>query len=143
MVEIDTTSGDIDGAMEEIRSNASYFQIITRDYKDNSDAVPWFPVNIKDLDKFANQILSYGSELDSEHPGFTDPVYRARRKQFADIAFHYKYGTEIPRVEYTEEEVATWGVIYNQLTELYPTHACREFNHIFPLLIENCGYRAD
>ena len=32
-VKIDTTSGDIDGAMEEIRSNASYFQIITRDYK--------------------------------------------------------------------------------------------------------------
>ena len=46
-------------------------------------------------------------------------------------------------MEYTEEEVATWGVIYNQLTKLYPTHACREFNHIFPLLIENCGYRED
>ena len=40
--------------------------------------------------RFANQILSYGSELDSDHPGFTDPVYRARRKEFADIAFFYK-----------------------------------------------------
>ena len=55
---------------------------------DNS--VPWFPGRIADLDKFANQILSYGSELDADHPGFTAPVYRARRKQFADIAFHYK-----------------------------------------------------
>jgi len=143
MVEIDTTSGDIDGAMEEIRSNASYFQIITRDYKDNSDAVPWFPVNIKDLDKFANQILSYGSELDSDHPGFTDPVYRARRKQFADIAFTYKHGTPIPTIEYTQEERDTWRTVYTQLTKLYKTHACYEHNHVFPLLEENCGYGPD
>ena len=54
------------------------------------DSIPWFPQSKKDLDKFANQILSYGHELDSDHPGFTDPVYRARRKQFADIAFHYR-----------------------------------------------------
>jgi phenylalanine-4-hydroxylase len=26
--------------------------------------------------RFANQILTYGAELDSDHPGFTDPVYR-------------------------------------------------------------------
>lgn len=30
--------------------------------------VPWFPNQIQDLDRFANQILSYGSELDSDHP---------------------------------------------------------------------------
>ena len=46
--------------------------------------------HIAELDRFANQILSYGSELDSDHPGFTDDVYRARRKEFADIAFTYR-----------------------------------------------------
>ena len=30
--------------------------------------VPWFPKKIADLDRFANQILSYGSELDADHP---------------------------------------------------------------------------
>ena len=55
-----------------------------------ADSIPWFPKTIKDLDKFANQILSYGSELDADHPGFTDPIYRQRRKQFADIAFNYR-----------------------------------------------------
>uniref|UniRef100_A0A674CAG9 phenylalanine 4-monooxygenase n=1 Tax=Salmo trutta TaxID=8032 RepID=A0A674CAG9_SALTR len=54
------------------------------------DTVPWFPNDIQDLDRFANQILSYGSELDSDHPGFTDPVYRTRRKEFADIAYNYR-----------------------------------------------------
>lgn len=31
-------------------------------------SVPWFPRRIKELDRFANQILSYGSELDADHP---------------------------------------------------------------------------
>ncbi|VVC93776.1 unnamed protein product [Leptidea sinapis] len=106
-------------------------------------AVPWFPRRIRDLDRFANQILSYGAELDSDHPGFTDAEYRARRKYFADIAYHYKHGQPLPHVVYTKDEIATWGAVFRKLTELYPTHACKEHNHVFPLLIENCGYRED
>lgn len=56
----------------------------------NLESVPWFPKRIRDIDQFANRILSYGAELDSDHPGFTDPVYRIRRKEFADIAFNYR-----------------------------------------------------
>ncbi|KAM5171408.1 phenylalanine-4-hydroxylase [Mantella aurantiaca] len=111
---------------------------LSRDKK--KDAVPWFPRTIQDLDKFANQILSYGAELDSDHPGFTDPVYRARRKEFADIAFNYKHGQTIPRVTYTEQEKKTWGTVFKELKSLYPTHACYEHNHVFPLLEEYCGY---
>jgi len=143
MVEVDSTVGDIEGALENIKQESSYFQIITRNYKDNSEAVPWFPRKIQELDKFANQILSYGSELESDHPGFTDPVYRARRKEFADIAFHYKHGTPIPTVNYSEQEKGVWKVVFKNLTRLYKTHACYEHNHVFPLLEENCGYSED
>ncbi|XP_055688539.1 protein henna [Lutzomyia longipalpis] len=142
-VECDSRSGSLGTAIEQLREHCSYLSIISRDYKDNMAAVPWFPRRIRDLDRFANQILSYGSELDSDHPGFTDPVYRARRKYFADLAYNYRHGQPLPRVDYTKEEVETWRVIFNNLTELYPTHACKQFNHIFPLLIDNCGYRED
>merc|ERR1712121_106490 len=143
MVEVDALSGDVEGALENIKRESSYFQIITSDYKDNAEAVPWFPRKIQELDKFANQILSYGAELDSDHPGFTDAVYRARRKEFADIAFFYKHGTPIPKVNYTEQEKGVWKVVYNNLKRLYKTHACYEHNHVFPLLEENCGYSED
>ncbi|KRX86858.1 putative phenylalanine-4-hydroxylase 1 [Trichinella pseudospiralis] len=105
-----------------------------------NDVVPWFPKKIKDLDLFADRVLTYGSELDADHPGFKDEVYRKRRQLFADIAHNYRHGQPIPRIEYTKEETETWGVIYKELKKLYPTHACREFNHIFPLLEQNCGY---
>ncbi|CAI5786182.1 phenylalanine-4-hydroxylase [Podarcis lilfordi] len=107
------------------------------------DAVPWFPRTIKELDRFANQILSYGAELDADHPGFKDPVYRARRKEFADIAYNYRHGQPIPRVTYTEEEKRTWGTVFRELKTLYPTHACYEHNHVFPLLEKYCGYEED
>ncbi|XP_055380744.1 protein henna isoform X2 [Condylostylus longicornis] len=142
-VEIDTRSGSIGKAIEEIRSKCNYFNMISRDYKDNKAAVPWFPQRIRDLDRFANQILSYGAELDSDHPGFTDPEYRSRRKYFADIAYNYKHGEPLPHVEYTKAEIETWGTIFRNLTKLYETHACREYNHVFPLLVDNCGYRED
>ena len=44
---------------------------------------------------------------------------------------------------YTPAEVKTWGTIFKELTKLYPTHACQEFNHIFPLLCDNCGFQED
>jgi len=142
MVEVDDdgSKGDAQAALDNLRDMSNHFQVIGRDYKDHADTIPWFPTCIKDLDQFANQILSYGHELDSDHPGFKDPVYRERRKFFADIAFNYKHGEEIPRVEYTPEEIKTWSTIYSKLKALFPTHACAEFNHILPLLEQNCGY---
>ncbi|KAB0795988.1 hypothetical protein PPYR_10049 [Photinus pyralis] len=135
--------GDMGAAITEVRGLSEHFTIISRNYKDNINTVPWFPRRIRDLDKFANQILSYGAELDSDHPGFTDAVYRERRKYFADIAYHYKHGQPLPHVDYTKEETETWGKVFKQLHTLYRTHACKEHNHVFPLLMQNCGYRED
>ncbi|XP_062339037.1 phenylalanine-4-hydroxylase [Osmerus eperlanus] len=142
-ISVDTTcSVALDEVINGLRTQISgHVHELSRNKK--KDTVPWFPNQIQDLDRFANQILSYGSELDSDHPGFTDSVYRARRKEFADIAFNYRHGQVIPMVEYTPEERATWGTVFKELKTLYPTHACREHNRVFPLLEKYCGYRQD
>ncbi|XP_035218188.1 tryptophan 5-hydroxylase 1-like [Stegodyphus dumicola] len=105
--------------------------------------MPWFPRKMSDLDKSANRVLMYGAELDADHPGFKDNTYRQRRKHFTDIALSYKHGQPIPYVQYTPEEIKTWGTVFTHLKKLYPTHACKEFLENFNLLIKFCGYRHD
>lgn len=104
------------------------------------DGLPWFPKVIADIDVTANRVLMYGVELDADHPGFKDQVYRERRKYFVDLATGYRHGQAIPRAEYTEVETKTWGVIFKRLKKLYQEHAVREFNENFSLLEIHCGY---
>ncbi|CAO1320693.1 unnamed protein product [Diamesa hyperborea] len=102
----------------------------------------WFPRKISDLDK-AQNVLMYGSALEADHPGFKDPVYRKRREQFAAIANNYKHGNTIPKIQYTPEEIKTWGIVFRELHKLYVKHAVPEYLENWPQLVKYCGYRED
>ncbi|KAM8889043.1 tryptophan 5-hydroxylase 1-like isoform 2-T2 [Synchiropus picturatus] len=107
------------------------------------DEVPWFPQKISDLDLCAQQVLMYGSDLDADHPGFKDNVYRKRRQYFFDLAMTFKHGDTIPHIDFSAEEVRTWGVVYRELNKLYPTYACKEYLKNLPLLRKHCSYSED
>ena len=107
-----------------------------------SKKVPWFPRRAKELDLVAGQILDAGTDLESDHPGFSDPVYRARRAELSLNATNYRHGLPIPRIDYSKDEIATWGAVYNRLLPLVKQHGCAEHVRLLPLLQENCGYSA-
>jgi phenylalanine-4-hydroxylase len=131
-------------ALKEIVSKCKQVKVVSAGENDSgSGEVPWFPRKIADLDTFASKVLSYGAELESDHPGFTDAVYRKRRADITEAALSHKHGMALPVVNYTKQEVETWGTVFKKMKDLYHTHACYEHQYIFPLLQQNCGYRED
>ncbi len=66
-------------------------------------------------------------ELDGDHPGVTDPVYRARRDELAGLAARWSPGQPIPEPGYSDEEHVVWATVSRALDELHERHACSAF----------------
>ena len=66
-------------------------------------------------------------ELAGDHPGVTDPGYRARRDHLAGLAAAWRAGEPIPTPDYTEEEHGVWAAVSSSLEELHDRYACPAF----------------
>ncbi|XP_073506775.1 tyrosine 3-monooxygenase-like [Phyllobates terribilis] len=99
-----------------------------------------FPRKVQDLDVCQHLCMKFEPNFNKDHPGFGDQEYKRRRGYFAELAFKYKDGSVISRVEYTAEEIATWRQVYKSLSSLYPNYACKQYLDSFHQLEKNCGY---
>ena len=66
-------------------------------------------------------------ELDHTHPGFADPVYRARRNAIASLSVDHVVGSPIPRVDYSEIEHDVWRTVSRELAADHQRYATRSF----------------
>ena len=64
-------------------------------------------------------------ELPPDHPGVSDPAYRARRAQIALIGEGYSRGDSIPEVGYTDDEDRLWQLVAKELERKHERFACR------------------
>lgn len=66
-------------------------------------------------------------ELGDDHPGVSDPAYRARRSELASLSIDWQPGDPVPRAEYTDVEHEVWHLVSRDLGPLHQRHACRAF----------------
>ncbi|MGW4422274.1 phenylalanine 4-monooxygenase [Streptosporangium sp. NPDC004631] len=65
--------------------------------------------------------------LAASHPGFADPVYRARRNAIAALAVGHVLGTPIPTAEYTDQEHEVWTLVSRKLALKHRVYATVEY----------------
>jgi phenylalanine-4-hydroxylase len=65
--------------------------------------------------------------LGEDHPGFNDPVYRARRNEIARVAMEWRPGEPAPSVDYTDAEQDVWRRVCAELAPKHATYACRAY----------------
>jgi len=66
-------------------------------------------------------------QLGPDHPGFADPVYRARRDALATLAADWSPGQPLPTAPYTDDEHTVWRAVSEDLAVKHEEYACREF----------------
>lgn len=74
-----------------------------------------------------NRTLDAGIDLESDHPGFNDLVYRARRSNLTNAAKNHRWDEPIACIDYTREEIETWSQVWDRMETLWNDHACKEY----------------
>lgn len=84
-------------------------------------------------------------ELNPDHPGFADPIYRARRDAIAKLALDWDGGA-IPVAPYTEEENRVWREVWAELGPLHERRVAGELLELqreFPIARDRIPQLAD
>jgi phenylalanine-4-hydroxylase len=89
--------------------------------------VHWFPRHISDLDLIAHRTLDAGTDLESDHPGFNDAIYRERRATLTTNALNHRWDQPIPKIDYTLDETAVWTAVWDRMDGLWKKYACKEY----------------
>lgn len=66
-------------------------------------------------------------ELAEDHPGVSDPAYRARRDELASLAAGWKPGDPVPVPGYSDEEHEVWRIVSSELEILHEKYASEAF----------------
>lgn len=129
-------------ALSTLRASVLQLKEVSPVASSNSKA-PWFPRHITDLDKICNQLVDIQGDMKTTPPGWDDPAYMARRREIEAMARNYRQGLPLPKIEYRPEEQATWRRVFERQTQLYNSHACREYNAGLKLLMDKGVYKAE
>jgi phenylalanine-4-hydroxylase len=66
-------------------------------------------------------------QLAADHPGVTDPAYRARRDELAALALAWSEGQPLTAPAYRAGEHEVWRIVSAELADLHERHAAAAF----------------
>lgn len=66
--------------------------------------------------------------LADDHPGASDPAYRARRNEIAHAALAWSPGEPLPRIDYSDAEHAVWRTVCRELAPKHAHYAVSEYH---------------
>jgi phenylalanine-4-hydroxylase len=66
-------------------------------------------------------------DLAADHPGASDPEYRARRNAIAAAALAWRPGEPAPAIDYTPREQEVWRIVSRELAVKHEKYACRAY----------------
>ena len=137
--EAELGTNNLADALDELQEKGISINIL------RTEKSPWFPKNKYDLNDIGREVLSAGEQLTSDHPGFTDVVYRNRREEIVAISNSYNMEDElnIPTIEYTEDEKKVWKFVWDLLIPLHKKHACEEVRDNMDHFIKNVGFSGE
>ncbi|KAK7891726.1 hypothetical protein WMY93_023689 [Mugilogobius chulae] len=122
----------------------------SRKLKDSLEGLEYFvrcEVHLTDVSTLIGSLKRNADDVKppkkSNSTGLHRPRVQTEEEMIGDIAYRYRHGEAIPKVEYTAEEIGTWREVYSTLRDLYVTHACSEYYAAFHLLEKHCGYSPD
>ena len=93
---------------------------------------------------FQEMILEANEQLQSNHIGFHDPVYRQRRNEIIQLSKTYQEDKRnYPIIDYLPSEIETWKTVFIKMESLYPLTVVPSYLTSFELLKKHQIFTSD
>jgi phenylalanine-4-hydroxylase len=134
---VEDDNGNIQQLLQALQVSPFVDKLIIIDDKRN---VHWFPRHVSEIDLIANRVLDAGQDLEADHPGFLDPLYRSRRAELAKYALEHTMDKPIANISYNPNEISVWTAVWDKMETLWDSYACTEYLQALQQMKLHCGY---
>lgn len=100
-------------------------------------------MNVSDLNLIGSKLMDLGQGANSDHPVYTDTMYRKRREEIRRLSIGHKVGGRINHVNYSKSEHKLWEHIYRSARHMQEEMYCEQYLESIHKLESSKVFRPD